>query len=225
VLTITYIPVIEERYAARLKKQALRIDPDAVVHAEDPGPQGAIGWALPGIIVLVIGIVSTTILQEAGKDIYKGLKKLVAEAYGEASRSPYEWHSHRKEPTLGGTANDGARPQRAAEKPVASPPLKLTLKIDDWNGRLSFVFPGALAPEQVAAAYSAMQSTARTVLDYSAYLFAQLRSKRARPELYQGTMPASIWEEQFQYESSEASALLHAVFVFDAEAGVWGRVN
>src|SRR3546814_6610034 len=63
------------------------------------------------------------------------------------------------------------------------------------------------------------------LLNYCTYLYAQLASKRARPALYQSTMPDSIWEETLEFEISEAAALRHAVFVFDAQAGVWGRVH
>src|SRR3546814_8983803 len=78
-------------------------------------PQGVLEWALPALFVFVVGGISTAVLSEAGKDIYKGLKALVLESYDEASKSPYEWKSSRKEPTL-----DGLDAQQAA--PAAQPP-------------------------------------------------------------------------------------------------------
>src|SRR3546814_3241010 len=99
------------------------------------------------------------------------------------------------------------------------------LETDGLGGRLSFVFYSDLTPQQVSDAYAAMGETAKAVLNYCTYLYAQLASKRARPALYQSTMPDSIWEETLEFEISEAAALRHAVFVFDAQAGVWGRVH
>src|SRR3546814_3451241 len=92
------------------------------------------------------------------------------------------------------------------------------LETDGLGGRLSFVFYSDLTPQQVSDAYAAMGETAKAVLNYCTYLYAQLASKRARPALYQSTMPDSIWEETLEFEISEAAALRHAVFVFDAQA-------
>lgn len=226
-LKITYIPTISEGFAARLKENALAIDPASEVRAERPAPQGVVEWALPAIIAFIVGGVSAAVLQEAGKDIYRGLKKLVADAYEEASKSPYEWQSGRREPSLDASA---ARPgaaggQRPPAGEILSPALKVTLEIDEWNGRLTFVYANALSAAQVDEAYAAMAPTTQAILAYCDWLSAQLQSKRRHPELYQGSMPDSIWDEQFQIEVHEASALLHAVFLFDAEARVWGRVH
>ena len=97
--------------------------------------------------------------------------------------------------------------------------------VDEWGAAFSFVFSAALSPRQVADAYGAMPKTAQTILDYCIYNHAQLRSKRDRPQLYQGSMPDSIWEELLEFEVHQGSTLLHSVFLYDAEARIWGRVN
>lgn len=226
-LKVTYIPVVSEDFAAHLREEAAKIDAAAQVKAEYPDPQGVLEWALPALFVFVVGGISTAVLSEAGKDIYKGLKALVLESYDEASRSPYEWKSSRKEPTLDGLDAQQAAPaaQPPSQQGLFSPPVKLMLETDGLGGRLSFVFYSDLTPQQVSDAFAAMGETAKAVLNYCTYLYAQLASKRARPALYQSTMPDSIWEETLEFEISEAAALRHAVFVFDAQAGVWGRVH
>lgn len=233
-LKVTYIPVVSEDFAAHLKEEAARIDAAAQVKGEYPGPQGVVEWALPALFLFVVGGISTAVLSEAGKDIYKGLKSLVLDSYDEASRNPYEWGPVRKEPTVRapGAAQAPQAPARPQPQPqpepqqgLLSPPVRLTLETDELGARLSFVLYAGLSAQQLSDAYAAITDTARAVTTYSAWLYRQLASKRARPDLYQGTMPDSIWEERFQYEVHEASALLHAVFVFDAQAGVWGRVH
>src|SRR3546814_17150123 len=81
------------------------------------------------------------------------------------------------------------------------------LETDGLGGRLSFVFYSDLTPQQVSDAYAAMGETAKAVLNYCTYLSAQLASKRARPALYQTTMPDRIWEETLEFEISEAAAM------------------
>jgi hypothetical protein len=103
--------------------------------------------------------------------------------------------------------------------------VKLTLQAEDAGAQLSFVFSRDLAPAQVSAAYAAIGETMRVVLAYIGHLQAEFDSKRARPQLYRATMPENIWDEQLQFEASEIRALMRATFVFDAEAGIWGRVH
>src|SRR3546814_7581573 len=97
-LKVTYITVGSEDFAAHRREEAAKIDAAAQGKAEYPDPQGVLEWALPALFVFVVGGISTAVLSEAGKDIYKGLKALVLESYDEASKSPYEWKSSRKEP-------------------------------------------------------------------------------------------------------------------------------
>ena len=226
-LRVTYIPVVDQDYAERLRQRALRIDPAAEVKGRYPDPQGVVEWALPVVFAFVVGGISAAILQELGKDIYKGLKQLVVDSHDEARKSPYQWRGPRKEPNLNGpTAADApASVETLPESRVLSPPLKVTLQVDEWGAAFSFVFSAALSPRQVADAYGAMPKTAQTILDYCIYNHAQLRSKRDRPQLYQGSMPDSIWEELLEFEVHQGSTLLHSVFLYDVEARIWGRVN
>src|SRR3546814_845830 len=89
-LKVTYIPVVSEDFAAHLREEAAKIDAAAQVKAEYPDPQGVLEWALPALFVFVVGGISTAVLSEAGKDIYKGLKALVLESYDEASKRSEE---------------------------------------------------------------------------------------------------------------------------------------
>jgi hypothetical protein len=220
-LKITYIPVVSDDFAARLEKGALEIDAAAQVKGEYPPPQGIWETLLPPVFAFVVGGVSAAVLSEAGKDIYKGLKALVLESYDEASKSHYEWKAGRKEPTLSAPGGAGAAQPQA----IMSPPVKLTLQVEDAGAQLSFVFSRDLASAQVSAAYAAIGETMRVVLAYIGHLQAEFASKRARPQLYRATMPEDIWDEQLQFEASEIRALMRATFVFDAEAGIWGRVH
>src|SRR3546814_8721949 len=83
------------------------------------------------------------------------------------------------------------------------------LETDGLGGRLSFVFYSDLTPQQVSDAYAAMGETAKAVLNYCTYLYAQLASKRARPALYQSTMPRS---EENTSELQSLMRISYAVF-------------
>ncbi len=227
-LQVTYIPVINEDFATQLQQEAKRIDPKAKVHGQYPGPQGAVEWALPAVVAFTLGGIASGILSEMSKDIYGGLKQLATDAYREAEKNPYEWEGVRKEPTLndpGADISAEAQAPTASDTAKTSPPLKLTLHIEGWDGRLSFVFSRGFTPEQVVEAYDEIGGTVQTILQYSTLLYTQLHSKRSRPELYQGTMPDDIWEEKLEREIHEAALLLHGVFVFDEKNKVWGRAH
>ncbi len=225
-ITVTYIPELDEAVTEALRADLLKIDPQAKMTGRDPGPQAIVEFALPAIIGVALAGVSAGFLQEAGKDLYNGLKAWIISAYEAANQTPVYWRGPRREPTLrpSDTNESSIESEREPRQTKMSPPLKLALAHDDTSTRLTFVFPQGLTPEQVDEAYDAIPGTVDVIGRFAAHFERQVSCKTARHKTYRGTMPEDMWLEKQMHERAAMHEITDGNYLFDYENLIWVRV-